>query len=169
MLAVVAIFGLLKAYRIPSSAMEPTLRCAGPAFGCTAAEDDRLLALRYVFRKEPQRGDVVVFETPESAQRDCGAGGIFVKRIIGLPGESWRMRRGVVYIDGEELRERYVSDDRRGTESRLPQRIPGAQYIVLGDNRVQSCDSRVWGPLSRDRLIGRAAFRYWPFDRIGAP
>jgi signal peptidase I len=168
-LTIVAIFGLLKAYRIPTAAMEPTLRCAAPAFGCTAAEDDRLLALRYVFRKQPQRGDVVVFETPESAQRDCGAGGIFVKRIIGLPGESWRMRRGVVYIDGEELRERYVPDDRRGTESRLPQLIPDGQYVVLGDNRVQSCDSRVWGPLPRDRLIARAAFRYWPFDRIGAP
>jgi signal peptidase I len=168
-LAVVAIFGLLRAYRIPTAAMEPTLRCSAPAFGCTAAEDDRLLALRYVFRKQPQRGDVVVFETPQSAQRDCGAGGIFVKRIIGLPGESWRMRRGVVYIDGEELRERYVPDDRRGTESRLPQRIPDGQYIVLGDNRVQSCDARVWGALHRDRLIARAAFRYWPFDRIGAP
>jgi signal peptidase I len=79
------------------------------------------------------------------------------------------MRRGVVYIDDEEVREGYVPADRRGTESRLPQHIPDAQYIVLGDNRVQSCDSRVWGPLARDRLIGRAAFRYWPFDRIGAP
>ena len=53
-----------------------------------AAEDDRLLALRYVFRKQPQRGDVVVFETPESGRRDCGAGGIFVKRIMACPGRA---------------------------------------------------------------------------------
>jgi signal peptidase I len=168
-LFMIAIFGLLKAYRIPSAAMEPTLRCSAPAFGCTAAEHDRLLAVRYVFRKQPQRGDIVVFETPPAARRDCGAGGTFVKRIIGLPGETWRMRRGVVYIDGEALRERYVPDDRRGTESRLPQRIPEGQYIVLGDNRVQSCDSRVWGPLPRRRLVARAAFRYWPLSRLGKP
>lgn len=168
-LTVVAIFGLLKAYRIPSSAMEPTLRCAQPALGCTETEHDRLLAVRYLFRKQPRRGDIVVFETPEAARRDCGAGGIFVKRVIGLPGESWRMTRGVVSVDGRVLDEPYVRDERRDRDSRLPQRIHDDSYLVLGDNRVQSCDSRVWGPLPRDNLTAKVVFRYWPPDRIGRP
>jgi signal peptidase I len=170
-LGVVAIFGLLKAYRIPTAAMEPTLRCAGVGVGCTAEDSDRLVAVRYLFRQEPKRGDIVAFEIPRRGALDCGGrpGSIYIKRVIGLPGERWALRRGVVHIDGEPLREPYVPDDRRDTGSRLPQLIPDGQYIVLGDNRAHSCDSRVWGLLPRDRLIGRAAFRYWPVDRIGAP
>ena len=86
---------------------------------------------------------------------------------LAKPGSLWWRR---LYDRDKQQRAREVAPDgRRGTESRLPQRIPDGQYIVLGDNRVQSCDSRVWGPLPRDRLIARAAFRYWPVDRIGVP
>ncbi|MGZ8688361.1 MAG: signal peptidase I, partial [Gaiellaceae bacterium] len=89
----IAIVLLVKAYvinpyRIPSSSMEPTLHCAEPAAGCIARFSDRVLANRFVYHfRDPQRGDVIVFETPPSAQAKCGAGGTFVKRIVGLPGE----------------------------------------------------------------------------------
>jgi signal peptidase I len=169
LLFVVALFGLLKAYRIPSSAMEPTLGCAGAGPGCTAAESDRVVAVRYVFRKEPERGDIVTFETPERARADCGAGGVFVKRVVGLPGETWELRNGVVYIDGRRLDEPYVDTERRDIDSRPEKRIPEDHYLVLGDNRPQSCDSRVWGTLPRDNLIAKVVFRYWPLERLGRP
>ena len=100
-------------YRIPSSSMEPTLHCARPATGCEARFSDRVLANRFVFRfSDPERGDVVVFETPPKARAKCGAGGTFVKRIIGLPGETVgiRIRRGAafMYIDGQRLEEPYI-------------------------------------------------------------
>jgi signal peptidase I len=168
-LLLAALVGLLKLYRIPSSAMEPTLRCSPPAPGCTGDEEDRILALRYLFDKVPQRGDIVAFETPDRARVDCGAGGTFVKRIIGLPGERWEMRAGVVHIDGRRLEELYVREERRDRDTRPPERIPENAYFVMGDNRAQSCDSRVWGALPKDLLIGRVLFRYWPVDRLGTP
>src|SRR5262249_15475038 len=92
-------------YRIPSSSMEPTLHCARPAPGCEARFSDRVLANRFIYHfRDPKRGDVIVFETPPAAKAKCGAGGTFVKRIIGLPGEtvSERLRQGLgyVYING---------------------------------------------------------------------
>ena len=105
-------------YRIPSSSMEPTLHCAAPADGCEASFSDRVLANRFIYHfTEPERGDIVVFETPLAAQQQCGAGGTFVKRLIGLPGERVELRPegGVnyVYIDGKRLEEPYIARDRR--------------------------------------------------------
>ena len=75
-------------YRIPSSSMEPTLHCARPEHGCEARFSDRVLANRFIYRfRDAKRGDIVVFETPPAARGRCGAGGTFVKRLIGLPGE----------------------------------------------------------------------------------
>lgn len=165
----VAVLGLLKAYRVPASSMEPALRCGGAGLGCTNEQSDRVIAFRYLFRKEPGRGDIVAFETPERAQIDCGAGGTFIKRVIALPGETWEMRNGFVYIDGERLNETYVREDRRDVDTRPPERIPVDSYLVMGDNRAQSCDSRVWGSLPRDNLIARVVLRYHPFDRLGTP
>ena len=154
-------------YRIPSSSMEPTLHCAGAGLGCTARFSDRVLANRFIYHfVEPKRGDIVVFETPQAARRDCGAGGTFVKRIVGLPGEVWEMRGGYVYIDGARLREPYVQSDRRDGDTKPPFRIPKNQYYVMGDNRAQSCDSRVWGSLPKANLIGKVFAVYWPPRRI---
>jgi signal peptidase I len=155
-------------YRIPSSSMEPTLHCAGAGLGCTARFSDRVLANRFIYHfVDPDRGDIVVFETPLEAQRDCGAGGTFVKRIIGLPGEVLEVRSGHVHIDGVRLRETYVMPDRRDTSKRVPPyRIPKDHYYVMGDNRVQSCDSTVWGALPRANLIGKVFAVYWPPRRI---
>jgi signal peptidase I len=154
-------------YRIPSSSMEPTLHCAGGALGCTARFSDRVLANRFIYHfVDPERGDIVVFNTPTAARQDCGAGGTFVKRIIGLPGETWEMRSGYVYIDGVRLQEPYIPKDRRDVDNKPPYRIPKDEYYVMGDNRSQSCDSRVWGALPRKNLIGKVFAVYWPPKRI---
>jgi signal peptidase I len=162
---------VVKPYRIPSSSMEPTLHCAEPAADCLARFSDRVLANRFIYHlKDPERGDIVVFETPPGARAQCGAGGTFVKRIIGLPGETVqiRLRRGAafVYIDGRRLEEPYIEHDRRdiGPEERF--RVPEDHYFVMGDNRSQSCDSTEWGPVSRDNLIGPVFMTYWPPNRI---
>src|ERR1700755_2315550 len=77
-------------YRIPSSSMEPTLHCARPANDCEGSISDRVLACRFRYHLwAPKRGDIIVFNTPPAAAEDCGSGGVFVKRLIGLPGDTW--------------------------------------------------------------------------------
>ncbi len=160
--------GTVKTYAIPSSAMEPTLRCAKPAPGCEGTRKDRILVLtRFV---SYDRGDIVVFETPAEAEAKCGAGGTFVKRIIGLPGETLRVRlqRGAafVYVNGRRLEEPYIEHDRRDIGPEKTYKVPEHAYFVMGDNRSQSCDSRVWGAVPEDNLIGKVFMTYWPPQRI---
>jgi signal peptidase I len=156
-------------YRIPSSSMEPTLHCARPAVGCLARFDDRVLANRFIYRfRSPRRGEIVVFDTPPAVQTaGCGeAGSTFVKRIIGLPGDRVRIARrdGSVSVNGRRLSEPYVVPAPRGLPARS-WHVPSGQYFVLGDNRPSSCDSRVWGYVPRDDLIGPVMATYWPPQR----
>jgi signal peptidase I len=155
-------------YRIPSSSMEPTLHCAGAGLGCTAQFSDRVLANRFIYHfVNPERGDIVVFETPPEARARCGAGGTIVKRLVGLPGERIAERNGVIYIDGKPLEESYLSDAERDGGAYPERTIPSGHYFMLGDNRGQSCDSRVWGAVSEDNIIGEVFAVYWPPQRIG--
>jgi signal peptidase I len=171
--AIVIVFGLkawiVNPYRIPSSSMEPTLHCARPAAGCEARFSDRVLANRFIYRfRDPKRGEIIVFQTPPEAKIRCGAGGTFVKRLIGLPGEVVSERDGFVYIDGRRLDEPYLKPERRDHEPpRTWPRIPAGNYFFMGDNRSQSCDSRVWGSVPRKNLIGEVFFVYWPPNRLG--
>jgi len=163
---------VINPYRIPSSSMEATLHCArGPsAPGCESRFSDRVLANRFIYHfRDPQRGDVVVFETPPAAIK-CGADGTFVKRIVGLPGETVqiRLRQGAafVYIDGRRLDEPYIEHDRRDIGPEEKFRVPAGSYFVMGDNRSQSCDSRTWGSVPEENLIGKVFMTYWPPQRI---
>ncbi len=176
-LGAVAIVLLIKAYvvnpyRIPSSSMEPTLHCAQPASGCEARFSDRVLANRFIYHlRDPRRGDIVVFDTPPLAQERCGAGGTFVKRIVGLPGEKLEVRlvRGdaYVFINGRQLNEPYVEESRRQLGSTFgPVTVPEGRYFVMGDNREASCDSREWGAVPRENLIGKVFATYWPPNRL---
>jgi signal peptidase I len=171
--AILIVFALkmwvVNPYRIPSSSMEPTLHCARPAAGCEARFSDRVLANRFIYRfRNPKRGEIIVFNTPPEAKIRCGAGGTFVKRLIGLPGETVSERDGFIYIDGRKLDEPYIAPDRRDHEPpRTWARIPKGYYFFMGDNRAESCDSRVWGPVPRKNLIGEVFFVYWPPNRIG--
>jgi signal peptidase I len=158
-----AAVGVLHLYRIPSSSMEPTLHCARPATGCLAAQDDRVVVLKYVFGS-PKRGDVIALHTPPLAQTRCGAGGVYLKRVIGLPGERFAEHGGTVFIDGRRLAEPYVKD--RDSQDVGTKTIPAGTYFVLGDNRPSSCDSRAWGPLPKGNVIGRVVATYWPTGRL---
>jgi signal peptidase I len=159
-------------YRIPSSSMEPSLHCARPAAGCEARFSDRVLANRFIYHlRDPRRGEIVVFETPPEAKVKCGAGGTFVKRLIGLPGETIEVRLergdGYVYVNGRKLNEPYVRKDRRIQSTAMaPRTIPPSHYFMMGDNRSQSCDSRQWGPVARENVIGKVFATYWPPQRI---
>src|SRR6266567_1112932 len=167
--AVVLVFEaeVAKPYRVPSSSMEPTLHCARPADGCEARFSDRVLANRLIYHfRSPRRGEIIVFEVPEVAKARCGAGGVFVKRIIGLPGELLEERHGYVYIDGKKLNEPYILPGRRDFQNYHATRIARGHYFMMGDNRASSCDSRVWGTVPRANIIGKVFAIYWPPNRI---
>jgi signal peptidase I len=159
---------IVNPYRIPSSSMEPTLHCARPASGCLARFSDRVLANRFIYHfRNPHRGEIVVFDVPELAEARCGAGGVFVKRIIGLPGELWEEKHGYVYINGKRLKESYIKPERRDFMNHHPVKIDPGNYFMMGDNRASSCDSRVWGTVPRKNIIGKVFAVYWPPQRIG--
>lgn len=166
---------VVQVFYIPSSSMEPTLQV-----------NDRMVVekLSYLVR-EPERGDVIVFEgddvapTPERGLvGDVAAGfgqflGVvpanardFVKRVIGLPGETVTIDQGVVSVDGVPLDEPYLLDlDERDFG---PYEVPEGQLFVLGDNRPNSSDSRFGlGYVAADQVVGRAMFVMWPFDHAG--
>ena len=169
---------IVNPYRIPSPSMEPALHCARPEPGCEGSSSDRVLANRFIYRfRDPHRGEIVVFHAPKAATAAC-TGGIFVKRVIGLPGDVWAERNGYTYIDGKRLDEPYIQPDRRDQETKtlldIPpagtmHRIPKSMYLMEGDNRAHSCDSRVWGLVPRSAVIGKVFFTYWPLGRIGVP
>jgi signal peptidase I len=156
-------------YRIPSSSMEPTLHCARPSAGCEAHFSDRVLANRFIYRfRDPRRGEIIVFKTPGNSPV-CGttrAHEVFVKRLIGLPGETVSERDGIVYINNVRLNEPYIQASRRDHNPPGSWVVPKGQYFFMGDNRAQSCDSRVWGAVPRANLIGEVFFVYWPLNRI---
>jgi signal peptidase I len=163
---VLAIKGwVVNPYRIPTSSMEPTLHCAQPAEGCEASSSDRVLANRFLYHlTEPARGDVVVFDTPDAALRECGTSGTFVKRVIGLPGETVSQRGGFIYVNGRRLAEPYAHDRTSVDDGEWT--VGPSSYFMMGDNRANSCDSRRWGPVPRENIIGEVFATYWPPQRI---
>jgi signal peptidase I len=166
-------------YRIVSSAMEPTLSCAKAPVspGCLGGSNDRVLACRICLDlSNPSRGDIYVFNTPQDAALKCGEGGTFVKRVIGLPGETVREdTHGFIWIKKAgsttflRLNEPYISQESRLADSAhfgQTWRVPDGAYFMLGDNRSESCDSRTWGAVPHADLIGPVVFRYWPLSRL---
>ena len=106
----------------------------------------------------PRRGEVIIFHFPRDPSRD------FVKRVIGLPGDAVEIRRGAVYVNGERLHEPYITHPSQSSVSGL--RVPPDSYYVLGDNRRASNDSRDWGPVPAENIVGRAWVSYWPLDQF---
>jgi len=168
-----------KPYRIPTSSMETTLHCARPGSGCEASTSDRVLVNRLAYDfGNPQRGQIVVFTAPAAANR-CqpgDAGTTFVKRLIGLPGETVREDdAGFIWIRPPaarawtKLAEPYLTSATRLADTTYFGRtwkVPKDEYFMLGDNRPDSCDSRSWGSVPRGDLIGPVIFTYWPPTRI---
>jgi signal peptidase I len=154
---------LFQAFVIPSESMEPTLH------GCTGCQDDRILVNKLSYRlHDVNRGDIVVFDAPEGRATDEIKD--YVKRVIGLPNEEIESRNGQVFVDGKPLDEPYINEacSSRGDLGAAiePQTIPAGHVFVMGDNRCQSSDSRVFGPIDTDTIVGRAFVRIWPLSRF---
>lgn len=136
-------------FRVEGFSMEPTLH-----------PGQYLIVDKVSYRlHDPRRLDIIVFEFPRAQRRD------FIKRLIGLPGETVELRGGVVYIEGRPLEEPYLQQP--GQASFGPVQVGPGEYFVLGDNRPNSSDSRTWGMLSRQDIIGRAWLSYWPPEAWG--
>jgi signal peptidase I len=113
------------------------------------------------------RGDIVVFNPPEAWAQ--GDGTPYIKRVIGEGGDTVEIRDGSVFVDGEQLIEPYTYDGQETivTGDRSTWLIPEGEYFVMGDHRMNSADSRVFGPIPSDTIVGRAWLRYWPFNTFG--
>jgi signal peptidase I len=145
---------LIQAFWIPSGSMLPTLR-----------PGDRVLVNKISYDLHPvHEGDVVVFRRPpRDTSHDVSD---LIKRVIGLPGERIEAKNGQVYINGKMLSQPYLPPGTM-TTNLPPQIVPKGEYFVMGDNRSDSYDSRYWGDLPGNLIVGRAFVRVWPPDRIG--
>jgi signal peptidase I len=141
---------------IPSESMLPTLEV-----------NDRIIVEKMSYRfHSPERGDIVVFWPTDRLRRENPSlKDAFIKRVIGLPGEKVEVRGGLVYINDQPLRENYIEAPPEYQWG--PEVVPSDQYLVLGDNRNNSYDSHFWGYVPYDNIIGRAAVRFWPPNRMG--
>ncbi len=160
---------------VPSGSMEKTIMTG-----------DRVLGTRFSYWfSEPKRGDIVVFRYP--IDEALGKNTKFIKRIIGLPGETVEISDGVVYIDGEALQEDYINGTWTDERDGFTFHVPEGEYLMLGDNRNNSSDARWWARIavlkglasnveeaepfsyvSRKKILGKAYVRYWPITQIGS-
>ena len=167
---------LVKPFRIPSESMVPTLQIG-----------QRVLVDRVSFRLgEPERDDVVVFKPPAGADDNaCGerhpsdspcprptpkrSDTNFIKRVVAVGGDRIKVIDGHVYLNGRRRPEPWIRSDSRCEICNLPReiRIPRGYFFMMGDNRGESADSRYWGPVPKNWLIGQAFVTYWPPGRIG--
>ena len=146
---------LFESRYIPSGSMEPTLR-----------KEDRVIVNKWVYYSQsPQRGDVVVFQPTQTLQQQ-NFHDAFIKRIVGLPGETVMVKQGKVFINNQPLPEPYIAEPPQYQWG--PVTVPLNQYVVFGDNRNNAYDSHYWGFVPRDRIIGRAVVRFWPPQRVGS-
>lgn len=141
---------IMQNFRIPSGSMEPTLQI-----------QDYIFASKLSYRlDEPKRGDIIVFKYPRDTSR------YFVKRLIAVGGETVALQDGALYIDGQLVPEDYLPQGLRFHDYG-PVTVPEGNYFMLGDNRNNSSDSRDWGYVPRNLIVGKEIFIYWPPDRIG--
>jgi signal peptidase I len=147
---------LVQAFRIPSESMDPTL-----------LNGDRVLVNKLSYRlHDVNRGDVVVFRRPEGLPGGPGQPEDLIKRVVALPGETVVAREGVVYVDGRLLDEPYLSAGSSTTNLDRPVVLGPDEVFVMGDNRGNSQDGRVFGPIAEDTIIGRAFLVTWPPGRL---
>lgn len=133
---------------IPSESMVPTIEV-----------NDKVIVTNFSYWfAEPERGDVIVFRFPHDPKKD------YIKRCIGLPGETIQFQNSQLYVNGELVEEPYLPEDLE-FEDYGPVQVPEGQYFMCGDNRNHSSDSRVWGFVEKKLIIGKAQVIYWPFDR----
>src|ERR1700692_697376 len=151
-LALVIIVFLYQPVKVEGTSMAPLL-----------SDQERIFINKFVYRFEPiERGDVVVFWYPLDRTKS------FIKRVVGLPGEGVEIRQGIVYVDGTPLPEPYVPPQYEDMSDFGPIRVPRENYFVMGDHRISSNDSRVFGTVASRFIYGRAVFAYWTVDHFGS-
>jgi signal peptidase I len=156
LVAFVLVFGVVRpfivaAYWVPTESMVPTLLVG-----------DRVFANKFIYRfAEPERGDIVVFEDVEGGEDDL------IKRVVAVAGDRVRVNAGVLKVDGEVQEEPYVKPQFPDGNIYGPKNVPEGYVFVMGDNRGNSADSRVFGLLPVENIEGEAFVRFWPLSRIG--
>ena len=163
LISFVLVFGFVRPvvaapFHIPTESMVPTLKV-----------HDRLLVNKLAYDlNDPERGDIALFENQQGGKDPL------IKRVVGLPGETLELRDGKVYVDGDPLEEPYLERDpcKPGypkTCSFGPVTVPRNHYFMMGDNRTNSLDSRFFGPVPEEDVVGEALVRFWPVSRAGGP
>ena len=151
-LALVIIVFLYQPVKVEGTSMAPLL-----------TDQERIFINKFGYRFEPiERGDVVVFWYPLDRSKS------FIKRVIGLPGDTIEIQSGRLFVNGKELQEPYVPASYLDGSSLLPRVLPPNNYFVMGDHRDSSNDSRMFGPVPRQYIYGKAVFAYWPVDHFGS-
>src|SRR3984893_13648844 len=151
-LALVIIVFLYQPVKVEGTSMAPLL-----------SAQERIFINKFVYRFENiHRGDVVVFWYPLDRSKS------FIKRVIALPGETVTIRQGVVTVNGVVVPEPYVPPQYEDVSDYGPTGVPADSYFVMGDHRISSNDSRVFGPVPKQFIYGRAVFAYWPVDHFGS-
>jgi signal peptidase I len=151
--AVILIVFIYQPVKVEGTSMMPGL-----------TNQERIFINKYEYKLSAdaiQRGDLVVFHFPLDQSQS------YIKRVVGLPGDTVQIVRGTVFVNGRKLDEPYVPDDYRDLMSLSKEPIPPGHYFVLGDHRNSSSDSRMWGFVDRGQIYGKAVFVYWPLNRIG--
>ena len=151
-LAIVIMIFLYQPVKVEGTSMNPLL-----------SDQERIFINKFIYRFEPiERGDVVVFWYPLDRSKS------FIKRVVGLPGETIEIRAGNVFVNGKELPDQYVPSGYLDGSNYAARRLPQDEYFVMGDHRDSSNDSRVFGPVPRQFIYGKAVFAYWPVDHFGS-
>jgi signal peptidase I len=152
-IAILVILFVYQPVKVEGTSMMPSLE-----------DQERIFINKFVYRfglGEIGRGDMVVFWYPNDASKS------YIKRVIGLPGDTVEIVNGEVRVNSRPLREDYVPQAYRDSQSLEPVTVPDEHYFVLGDHRSSSNDSRSWGPVHRRHIYGKAVFVYWPLDKVG--
>jgi len=152
-IAIIVILFLYQPVKVEGTSMMPSL-----------IDQERIFINKFVYRfgiTDIGRGDMVVFWFPGDPTKS------YIKRIIGVPGDTVEVSEGTVYVNGNALAESYVPEEYRDHISMTRRTVPADQFFVLGDHRSSSNDSRNWGMVPRSFIYGKAVFVYWPLDRIG--
>jgi signal peptidase I len=151
-LAIVIIIFFYQPVKVEGTSMTPLI-----------SDQERIFINKFVYRIEPiERGDVVVFWYPLDRSKS------FIKRVVGLPNDTVEIRQGHVYVNGKLLVEPYVPASAEDLGNFPVTRIPKGEYFVMGDHRISSNDSRIFGPVPRKFIYGKAVFAYWPVDHFGS-
>src|SRR5260370_3850879 len=151
-LAIVVILSLYQPVKVEGTSMMPAL-----------LDQERIFINKFVYKfgGSVDRGDMVVFWFPQDPTKS------YIKRVIGVPGDTVEVENGSVLVNGRKLDESYVIEEYRDRQSMSPFKVGSDEYFVLGDHRSSSNDSRSWGTVPRRFIYGKAVFIYWPMDKLG--